>query len=78
MKIDCDVRLMGLYPTITFEDGTVWEIPITEWEKMMDVILTSSIRDKYRQTDFAGFISKKKYNAAKECYQDIVKRFKLK
>lgn len=77
MEINCDISLAGLSPQITFEDGTIWLIPETEWEGMMDIILSPSIRRKYFQTDYHGQISETRYKSAKKYYKVICKKFRL-
>ena len=77
IRIECDTCLAGLSPQIAFEDGTIWVVPKTEWEGMMDVILYPSVRRKYIETDYYGQISKTRYENAKKHYLVICKKFRM-
>ena len=72
--IDCDSHIGMIF----FDDNSKWDkIPISEWERLMDVMLSPSIRTKYFETDYVGFISDKRYKLGKIYYQNICKIFRL-
>lgn len=77
IKIDCDSHSGKVY----IDDNgkyKCWEkIPITEWLRLMEIILPKSINDKYFESDYRGVISKKRYESGKIYYKKICRIFKL-
>lgn len=78
MKIECDLHL-GIVEITADDFFEEWKnIPVTTWERLMDKLLSPSVRDKYFERDYSGPISKKRYLAGKKEYLSICNIYRIK